>query len=541
MSENYILKVAVLMDAGGLGKWQEDSLANISDLVEVVLVLNCSNTVTRKRVFAHAGYYALNILAIRSALTRAQPVGFGTVEVLTFDSLYSGAWQTIPDEIVDAMRAKGVRTIIKFGMSLLRMDNLDGVDVLSFHHGDPRFYRGRPAGFYEIQNNATCVGMIVQKLSNVLDGGEVLALGHSKLYPYSYRQTIQGLYQVSPALFRRALMNYRNGVKVAIKPKGKNYRLPGNWTVAKFCARMLSRKFSRVLYGALFEKKWNIVVRDDLDVFSRATTTVSGGRQPGIPEKYSFLADPFFSADGSVVRAEAMVASSGLGEIVEFDESSLEFSRKLLSGPHFSYPYTVPDAGQEFILPEVAGHEAPYLLTPSGEAKIPLQGLEEARIVDPSLVRHGDYYYLFGGHPQSAAGMLNVYVADALDGPYLPHPMNPVVMDPSRARMGGRLIQRDGALYRFGQDNSGSYGNGIKVMQITTLSPDAYEEREVGELRFSDAKGPHTVDARKGKVVLDFYVEKFSLLAGYRRLAAVVHSRLRRGPRARSARCETAK
>ena len=88
-------------------------------------------------------------------------------------------------------------------------------------------------------------------------------------------------------------------------------------------------------------------------------------------------------------------------------------------------------------------------------------------------------------------------------------------------------MQRDGALYRFGQDNSGSYGNGIRIMQVTTLTPDAYAEQEIGELRFSDAKGPHTVDARNGKAVLDYYVEKLSLLAGYRRLAAVVHSRLR--------------
>lgn len=523
------IKVALLVDDLTLSQWHKDALLAAADLLDIVLVINCGNTVTRKKVFTHAGYYALNMLSIRSALTRRQAVEFGSAEVLTFESLYSGAWQTIPNGVVDSMRAKGVQAVIKFGMSLLRTENLEGVDVLSFHHGDPRFYRGRPAGFYEMQNDARSVGMIVQKLSNVLDGGEVLALGHCKLYPYSYRQTVQGLYQSSPALFRRAVMNYRSGKTVAIKPKGKNYRLPSNWTVARFCARMMIRKVTRLLYGALFEKKWNIVLRDDLDVFSRATTSVSGGRQPRLPEKYSFLADPFFSSDGSVVRAEAMVASSGMGEIVEFDVSTLELSRKLLAGPHFSYPYTVTDAGQEFILPEVAGHEAPYLLRPSGEEKIPLRGLEGTRIVDPSLVRYGDHYYLFGGHPQSAAGMLNIHVADALDGPYVPHPMNPVVMDPSRARMGGRLILRDGAVYRFGQDNSGSYGNGIKIMQVTTLSPDTYAEREVGELRFSDAKGPHTVDTRNGKVVLDFYVEKFSLLAGYRRFAAVAHSRLRRG------------
>lgn len=524
------LRTALLVDGLALTRWQERALSEVADLLDVVLIINCMNTVARRRVFAHAGYYMLNMLSIRSPLSRSRSVEFGEREVLSFESEYSGAWQTIPDWVVESMRASGIQVVIKFGMSLLRTDNLDGLDVLSFHHGDPRFYRGRPAGFYEMKNNAGSVGVIVQKLSNVLDGGEVLALGHCKLYPHSYCQTVQGLYQASPALFRQAVLNYRRGATVAIKPTGKNYRLPDNWTVARFCTRMVIRKFQRLLYGALVEKKWNMVLRDDLDVFSDATTSVLGGREPRIPEGYSFLADPFFSADGSVVRAEAMVASTGMGEIVELDATTLELSRKLLAGPHFSYPYTVTDAaGNEYILPEVAGHEAPYLLSTQGGGEIPLRGLEGSRIVDPSLISHGKHWYLFGSHPQTAAGMLNVHVADALDGPYRPHALNPVVIDPSRARMGGRLILHDGSLFRFGQDNSGSYGNGIKIMKITALSPDAYAEREVGELRFSDAKGPHTVDTRNGQVVLDYYVERFSVLAGYRRLAALVHARLRGG------------
>lgn len=49
------------------------------------------------------------------------------------------------------------------------------------------------------------------------------------------------------------------------------------------------------------------------------------------------------------------------------------------------------------------------------------------------------------------------------------------------------------------------------------------------------SRGPHTVDARNGKVALDLYVEKSSLWAGYRLVSAVVHLRFRRVDNAKGA------
>lgn len=527
MAEPEKLKVVLLVGNRALSKWQEDALIGITDLVEVVLVLNCTNTSTRKHIVANAAYYALNMVSIKSPLTRKRSVDFGDRRIIDFESRYDGAWQWIPDDVVAALAGTGAKVVIKFGMSLLRMDNLTGVDVLSFHHGDPRHYRGRPAGFYELLDGAESVGFIVQKLSNVLDGGQVLALGRAKIYDYSYRQTLQGLYRSSPALLRHAIQNYLAGMHLPIEPKGKNYRLPGNGVVLGFCMRLFARKIKRLVYGGFWEKRWNIVVKDDFDFRTNSAISVSSGRTASIPAKYNFYADPFLSADGSTIRAEALVATTGRGEIVEIDAETMAIGRTLLAGPHFSYPYTFVDDGQEFVLPEVAGHEAPYLLQVSGTPrKVPLLGLEHLRLVDPSMVKFNGHYYLFSGDPQSAAGMLQLYVADTASGPYRPHRMNPVVIDPCGARMGGKLLVRDGKLYRFGQDNSGAYGNGIFVMEVCNISPDVYEEREIGQLRFSDASGPHTVDVLNGRAVLDFYVDKFSLLAGYRRFIAKVHARL---------------
>ena len=520
--------IALVVDNRRIGRWQEDALLEIQDLADVALILNCTNTANKRHPIRHGAYYALNLVSIRNPATREHGIDFGACPVIDFESRYEGNWQWIPDAIVTRLRDSGCRVVIKFGMSLLKMDNLQGLDVLSFHHGDPRYYRGRPAGFYELLDDAKSIGLMVQKLSNVLDGGQVLALGHAKAYKYSYRQTVEGLYRSSPALLRHAMLNLLAGRQANITPNGKNYRLPSNWLVARFCARLLARKLQRLMYGVFWEKRWNIAVVENLDPTRATALALSDARYPQLPAKYSFYADPFFSADGTCIRAEAMVGTTGRGEIVELDPETLQIRRILLTGPHFSYPYSVFDGGHEYILPEVANHEAPYLLRVTAEStqKIPLRGLEQLRLADSSLIKADERYYLFGGVAGSEASMLQLYVSDAIEGPYHAHRMNPVVMNPLCARMGGRLLLRNDKLYRFGQDNSDSYGNGIRIMEIVKLDTEFYEEQEIGELRFSDASGPHTVDDCNGRAVLDFYVDRFSVLAGYRRLAAMTYSKL---------------
>jgi hypothetical protein len=520
------LKIALLVDDLAVSKWQACALERVADLVEVVLIVNCKNTVTKRHVIRNAGYYFLNLISIKSDLTQKRKIQFENVPVVDFYSRYEKAWQWIPDEVVTVLVKSGCQVIMKFGMSLLKMDNLTAMDVLSFHHGDPRYFRGRPAGFYELLYDAKSIGLIVQKLSNVLDGGQVLALGHAKAVRYSYRKTVRGLYQSSPELLRRAVINYLADAPINIEPIGKNYHLPSNYLIILFCARLLIRKMKRLFYGIFWEKRWNIAVFENMDPLTTGVLAVSDAKCAVFPVGYNFYADPFFSADGSSIRVEALVGATGRGRIIELDAYSLGFQRILLAGPHFSYPFTFVEKECEYILPEVAGHESPYLLEVSNKAKkIPLLGLEKLRLIDPSLVEVDGRYYLFGGHQGSAADMLYLYLADSAIGPYEPHRMNPVVIDPVNARMGGRFLVCEGRLYRLGQDNSDSYGNGLRVMEVLRIDPEAYEEREVARLCFSDANGPHTLDIRNGRAVLDFYVDKFSPLAGYRRFAAKVYGK----------------
>ncbi|MBJ6545933.1 hypothetical protein JGT76_25695, partial [Enterobacter hormaechei] len=93
-------------------------------------------------------------------------------------------------------------------------------------------------------------------------------------------------------------------------------------------------------------------------------------------------------------------------------------------------------------------------------------------------------------------------------------------MNPGSARMGGRIFKEGGKLYRFGQNNSYGTGSSLAVNEIEVLDPEHYSEKRVANLAFQDARRPHTIDIHGQTMILDFYQDRFSLLAGYRRLVA---------------------
>ncbi|HXG99001.1 MAG TPA: hypothetical protein VNI79_01125 [Sphingomicrobium sp.] len=84
--------------------------------------------------------------------------------------------------------------------------------------------------------------------------------------------------------------------------------------------------------------------------------------------------------------------------------------------------------------------------------------------------------------------------------------------------MAGAIDSWPGGLIRLGQDFRTGYGDGIVQFRIDTLSPDIYRETEIGAAAFQHAKGPHTFNHNHNRLLFDWYEERFSLLAGVRRV-----------------------
>ena len=79
----------------------------------------------------------------------------------------------LPAETVE--RVSNCDVIVRFGFGIIkgRILTVPQHGVLSYHHGDIRRYRGRPAGFWEFMHGVDETGITLQKLSSELDKGNI--------------------------------------------------------------------------------------------------------------------------------------------------------------------------------------------------------------------------------------------------------------------------------------------------------------------------------------------------------------------------------
>lgn len=522
------LKAALILDNLKLAAWQKAALEEASDILDIKLVLNCKNTKTQKSFVKHSLYYSLNVFTLKNSLTKRSTYHVSDEEVLDFDSIYNKNWQSIPESVSKRLDDEQIEVVIKFGMSLLRIDDsLEKLPVLSFHHGDPSKFRGRPAGFYELLHNEEKSGLIVQRLTNKLDGGKVLAFAESKLVHYSYKESAKQFYQHSQFLLRKALINLKDGNSIPISTNGKNYRLPSNIVVIQFFIILLNRRIKYLFYGAFFEKKWKVGTLNFKPNLKAANLINSSCiNEFAIDPEYTFYADPFFSLDGSKVRLEALRKKSGLGDIIEIDINNKNSSKLLLTGDHYSYPFSFLLDGKEQLLPEVASHSPQYFFSLTDDQKtfLAIKGLEEKRLVDATLLKHNDLWYLFFGENKLAHSTLHLWVSDSITSNFKKHPSSPICISPSSARMAGRILSNENGLFRFGQNNERAYGAAITISEITELGSEIYKEEVCGSIKINDCLGPHSIDfdQNEGTALIDYYTEEFSLFAGIRRLKALL-------------------
>ena len=522
------LKLAVITDGEALQRFALEAVNAVVGCDEVA-IFSCTNTRLRRRPVKHGFYYALNLLTVVNPWTRSVPLERLTKRVsraASFESGYEGAWQTLPAETVRELREYDL--ILKFGMGLLRVPPAEElpVPILSYHHGDPDKYRGRPGGFWEIMSGEPAMGQIVQAIGNKLDAGQVLAFAETKVLPWSYRATLIESYRHSPLIINEAIRNALAGSALPKPCQGKNYRLPSNAQVVGFVAKMAFAFVRRLVYGALFEKKWKVSLaplpaQAVPELFVQPTFPQAESWRTLEPARgYTFYADPFFTPDPRGILVEALRGSSGRGEIVLVTPDGPR-TVSVAKG-HMSYPSTIELDGHPYVVPEMAGWSPPKLfILDDGILKerrsLRIEG--DPRIVDPTLFQHEGRIYLFGNIRSVGSNALYLWSAESIDSEFRLHPLSPLRVSPLGSRMAGSILSIGGRLLRLGQDFRFGYGDGIIAFEIEILTAQDYRERPLGALRFSDRHGPHTLNLTDGEIVFDWYRDGFTPFAGLRRLA----------------------
>lgn len=134
----------------------------------------------------------LNLAEVTVVSCRPEPAG--------------GLGNILPPDVVSELES--VDVAVRFGFGILRGDALSAPThgVLSYHHGDLREYRGRPAGFYEFINGEETAGVTIQRLSDELDAGEIAASTHFEISDASSWSAVQHrLFAASPPLLATAV------------------------------------------------------------------------------------------------------------------------------------------------------------------------------------------------------------------------------------------------------------------------------------------------------------------------------------------------
>jgi hypothetical protein len=526
------VRIAVLVEGGGLAKWQLDSLKRLKE-GHSFYVLNAVASERADRKLKHAAYYLLNLFTVRNRETRRVALDKEQIPIdkwRSFSPSFEKQWAVLPDEVLDWIKVNEIDVVVKFGLSLLRVPDETSlsVPIISFHHGDPRYYRGRPAGFYEMLEGKSSVGQIVQVLSNILDGGRVIAFGETRVIRHSYRSTLMEMYRLSPFLLQKAIYNLNNVYAIDFSVKGRNYRLPSNWLVVKFLWLSFVFLARRLVYGAFFEKAWKIgVVGIDSAESVKIDTLVARIQRkcgewtvPQLIPPYSFFADGFPSKDGTKIYAEAMNKRTGKGELVVIEEGDV-LGLGGING-HVSYPCFIEVAGKPYILPETASCDdvAIYSIENGRAIILSYLDIDSKRLIDPTLFVVDDIFYLFANCIDDGTNALHLWTASKIDGKFRRHPSSPICVSSFGARMAGQIIELSEGIFRLGQDFRRGYGDGLIYFRIDELSVDKYAETRIGSGGFDDVCGPHTLNLSSGNAVFDFYQERFSIFAGIRRILA---------------------
>lgn len=179
---------------------------------------------------------------------------------------------------------------------------------------------------------------------------------------------------------------------------------------------------------------------------------------------------------------------------------------------HLSFPQVFAWQGEWYLTVESSYDRRVSLYRATGFPLewVRVRDLVTGRVcVDPTLHHHDGRWYLFTNVAESGNSThdeLFLFVADTLEGEFVPHPASPIVCDVRRARMAGRLFHHRGRLIRPAQDCGPGYGNAVVFNEVLELGPTVYRERQLSRLApylTRRVDGCHTYNVDGGVEVLD--------------------------------------
>lgn len=414
-------------------------------------------------------------------------------------------------------KQKNIKLIIRFGLGIIVTNSK--IPIISFHHGDPAKFRGRPSGFYEIANKEKVQGQVVQVLNTRLDDGKILSYGESKVILESYKKTLYNSYSISHLLLKKALISFKQNKFLKKKGLGKIYTTPTNFRFSCFFFFYILQKIKIIFRKIFFHKKWNIkkIKIKKINNFKDIKNAICKSQTSEKKFDANFIADPFFFKNK--VICEYTKKYSQKGNLAIIDDKKIRIIGDKNNHTSFPSSFYLKEKKLDLILPETASWKEPTLfkLSRNNLSTYKKLKLDKKRfLLDPVIFRKKGYFYLFA-NDRELPNILSLWVSSSLNEKFKLHKSSPIRISPAGSRMGGNIIKIKNSLFRLSQNNSSEYGNGLYIFKIVKLSKNQYKEVFVDYMNFKNKFGPHTlsINHKKKIIVTDFYTEKFSFMSTF--------------------------
>ena len=420
--------------------------------------------------------------------------------------------------------------VLRFGFGILDGEILDCAryGVWSYHHGDPTQFRGQPPGFWEIAKKIPVTGVVLQRLSNELDGGEILHSGFFKTTFQSYAKTRDTIYLGSSSWLRRTCSDiivngYRATSQSFNGATGPVFRQPQNLDMLKFLINTVKEFFWAQIIFKLFRQNWNCGI---IEAPIQVVAGLEGDEQQSralngtiwMPtNRNTFKADPFGykrKANGDIrILFELFSWQRKLGSIAGVDYKDNVFGpiEPVLDAlTHLSYPFIFNRNGVDYFVPEhsAAKDIALFRLDGIGNPDKKTTIFSKSELIDSTFVQWGERFWMFSlDETKSTNTDLHIYFADDIEGPWMAHPMNPVKSDVQSSRPGGTPFVHNGKLFRPSQDCSTHYGSAAVINEVKVLTLTDFQEVTVSRVRpLTNGRysyGLHTVSAIGDHTLID--------------------------------------
>jgi hypothetical protein len=454
------------------------------------------------------------------------------IERLEVQPLRKGFVHRFPEEALERIRAANLDVLLRFGFNIVRGGILEAAryGVWSYHHGDNERFRGGPPGFWEIVEGAETSGVLLQRLSDELDGGFVLCkstfatadslrVSANRELPYW-----GGVHLVVRKLRELHAQGWDTVRSRAVPPqpylgRRKIYRRPTNLELTGWLAPRLGLKAARRPFGGRQLVHWRVALRTGSPITldrPEGSPAMDGFRLLEPPPGH-YWADPalvehagrawLFFEDWIYAESRGVV---GIAEVLE-DGRLGPPERCLDTGRHLSYPHVFRHQGELFMIPE-SGADLEVVLYRATD--FPRRWKREHVLrrglfaVDTTALEHEGRWWFFvtaGERPGGEVELL-LFSSESLTGAWSLHPASPICSDVLRSRGAGAVLTDSGRLVRPSQSCAPVYGHSLVFNAITRLNPREYAEQAYRTIRPTWAPrliGTHTYNRAGRHEVVD--------------------------------------